>query len=81
MTLDESVPQAAVTSNELLALDAALTELALMEPRHAQMVEFRFFAGLDVAETATLLQVSEATVHRDWRAVKAWLASRVREAT
>lgn len=81
VTLDESVPQAAVTSNELLALDAALTELALMEPRHAQMVEFRFFAGLDVAETATLLQVSEATVHRDWRAVKAWLASRVREAT
>jgi DNA-directed RNA polymerase specialized sigma24 family protein len=52
-----------------------------MQPRHAQMIEYRFFAGLDIAETAALLGVSEATVHRDWRAVKAWLARRVRQAT
>jgi RNA polymerase sigma factor (TIGR02999 family) len=81
VTLDESLAEAASTSRELLALDAALNELAEMQPRHAQMVEYRFFAGLDIPETAALLEVSEATVHRDWRAVKAWLARRLREGT
>jgi RNA polymerase sigma factor (TIGR02999 family) len=81
VTLDESLAQAASTSEELLALDAALEELAEMQPRHAKMVEYRFFAGLDITETAALLEVSEATVHRDWRAVKAWLARKLREAT
>ena len=42
------------------------------------MVESRFFGGLDVAETAALLDVSEATMLRDWRAAKAWLAARDR---
>ena len=46
----------------------------------AMMVESRFFGGLDVAETATLLDVSEATVLRDWRAAKAWLAHELRQA-
>jgi RNA polymerase sigma factor (TIGR02999 family) len=81
MTLDESLAEVDSSSSEVLALDAALTELAQMEPRHAQMVEYRFFAGLNVAETAVLLEVSEATVHRDWRAVRAWLAKKLREAT
>ena len=45
-----------------------------LNPRQAQMVESRFFGGLDVPETAELLGVSEATVLRDWRAAKAWLA-------
>jgi DNA-directed RNA polymerase specialized sigma24 family protein len=58
----------------LIALDAALEQLARMNPRQAMMVESRFFGGLDVAETAELLEVSEATVLRDWRAAKAWLA-------
>jgi hypothetical protein len=43
------------------------------------MVESRFFGGLDVAETAELLGVSEATVLRDWRAAKAWLAQEMRQ--
>jgi DNA-directed RNA polymerase specialized sigma subunit len=42
------------------------------------MVECRFFGGLDVTETSELLEVSEATVLRDWRAAKAWLASALR---
>jgi DNA-directed RNA polymerase specialized sigma subunit len=58
----------------LLALDAALDELSKIEPRQALMVESRFFGGLDVTETAAMLEVSEATVLRDWRAAKAWLA-------
>ena len=51
-----------------------------MNPRQAMMVESRFFGGLDVTETAALLDVSEATVLRDWRAAKAWLAHELRRA-
>lgn len=66
------------TADDVLGLDAALDALARLEPRQAQMVESRFFGGLDVAETAQLLGVSEATVLRDWRAAKAWLARELR---
>jgi DNA-directed RNA polymerase specialized sigma24 family protein len=67
--------------DELLALDAALDELARASPRQARMVESRFFGGLDVAETAELLGVSESAMERDWRAAKAWLAGRIRPQT
>jgi RNA polymerase sigma-70 factor, ECF subfamily len=65
-------------SEELLALNAALDDLARLNPRQALMVESRFFGGLDVPETAALLGVSEATVLRDWRAARAWLAAELR---
>jgi RNA polymerase sigma factor (TIGR02999 family) len=77
VTFDESVEQVAATSRDLLALDAALDDLARVNPRQALMVESRYFGGLDVSETAALLEVSEATVLRDWRAAKAWLASEI----
>jgi RNA polymerase sigma factor (TIGR02999 family) len=64
---------------ELLALDDCLKELAEMNPRQAQIVENLFFGGLSAAEIAGLLDVSESTIQRDWRAAKAWLASRVRK--
>jgi len=80
VTFDESVEEAAACGNDLLALDTALEELARMSPRQATMVESRFFGGLDVGETAALLNVSEATVMRDWRAAKAWLAHELRRA-
>jgi RNA polymerase sigma-70 factor, ECF subfamily len=64
---------------ELLALNSALDSLARMNPRQAEMVESRFFGGLDIPETAALLDVSEATVLRDWRAAKAWLANELRQ--
>jgi RNA polymerase sigma factor (sigma-70 family) len=63
----------------VLGLDAALEALAQIEPRQALMVESRFFGGLDVAETAQLLGVSEATVLRDWRAARAWLSRELRQ--
>ncbi len=63
---------------ELLALDEALNELANLNPRQASLIESRYFGGLDVAETAALLEISEATVLRDWRAAKAWLAAEIR---
>ena len=57
-----------------------MDELARIEPRQAMMIESRFFGGFDVRETAALLDVSEATILRDWRAAKAWLAHALRRA-
>jgi RNA polymerase sigma factor (TIGR02999 family) len=65
----------------VLALNTALDQLAKMNPRQAEMVETRFFGGMDIPETAALLNVSEATVLRDWRAAKAWLAHELRRAS
>ncbi len=79
VTFDAAVQQAPASGKHLLALDAALDELAKMNERQALMVETRFFGGFDVPETAELLSVSEATVLRDWRAAKAWLAQSLRE--
>jgi RNA polymerase sigma-70 factor, ECF subfamily len=79
VTLDEARHGATWYGEELIALDHALHALARIEPRQAAMVEGRFFGGLDVNETATLLEVSEATVLRDWRVAKAWLARELRQ--
>jgi RNA polymerase sigma factor (TIGR02999 family) len=78
VTFDDGLDRTDAGADELLALDQALSDLARIQPRQAMMVETRFFAGLDVAETARLLQVSEATVLRDWRAARAWLARELR---
>jgi RNA polymerase sigma factor (TIGR02999 family) len=80
VTFDDSIG-AMTTADDVLGLDAALEALAKLEPRQALMVESRFFGGLDVAETAQLLDVSEATVLRDWRAAKAWLSRELRRRT
>jgi DNA-directed RNA polymerase specialized sigma24 family protein len=79
ITLEGADAKALNTPDEVLALDAALTELARIAPRQAAMIESRFFGGLDVAETAALLEVSEATVLRDWRSARAWLARELRQ--
>jgi len=81
ITYDESMLPATTTGRELLTLDAALEELARIEPRQAMMVECRFFGGLDIAETAAALGVSEATILRDWRAAKAWLTQALLKAS
>jgi len=78
VTLDESALGSPGWADDLLALDAALEALARLNPRQALMVESRFFGGLDVAETAAALGVSEATILRDWRAARAWLAGELR---
>ncbi len=62
---------------EVLALDEALTELASFDARASRVVELRFFAGLSIAETAEALDVSAATVERDWTVAKAWLLQRL----
>jgi RNA polymerase sigma factor (TIGR02999 family) len=78
VTFDEDLAEAVSTSDDLIALDNALGDLARVEPRQAAMVECRFFGGFDVAETAQLLEVSEATILRDWRAARAWLGHELR---
>jgi RNA polymerase sigma factor (TIGR02999 family) len=78
VVFDESLNEAASYGKDLLALDTALDDLARMSPRQATLVESRFFGGLDIRETAELLEISEATVLRDWRAAKAWLANELR---
>jgi len=77
VTFDEALDQVVTTSRDLLALDTALDSLAQLNPRQAVMIESRYFGGLDVSETAALLQVSEATILRDWRVAKAWLAEQI----
>ena len=78
VTFDEGVDIGTTRSEEMLALDAALRDLARLHPRQALMVEYRFFGGLDLSETAEALQVSEATIDRDWRAARAWLGHELR---
>jgi RNA polymerase sigma factor (TIGR02999 family) len=78
VTFDEGESATTSGADEVLALDEALKELARINPRHATMIESRFFGGLDIPETAQLLQVSEATVLRDWRAARAWLLREMR---
>lgn len=75
VTFEDDVATTAERAEWLLALDGALTRLAAISPRQAQMIEARFFGGLDVLETAKLMGISEATVMRDWRLARAWLAS------
>ena len=58
---------------DLLALDEAMNELAAIKPRHCQIIEMRFFAGLTIEETAEVLSISHATVERDWNFARAWL--------
>src|SRR5580658_7429520 len=79
VSFDDSYQKAPSCGEDLLRLDRALDELARMNPRQATLVESRCFGGLDIPETATVLSVSEATVLRDWRAAKAWLALQLRE--
>ena len=80
VTFDDALEVPDATAADVLALDAALEGLARVSPRQAQLVESRFFGGLEVRETAALLDVSEATVLRDWRAARAWLSRALRQA-
>jgi RNA polymerase sigma-70 factor (ECF subfamily) len=73
ISLNEAVLMARERSSDLVALDEALTNLAAFDPRKARVVELRFFGGLNVEETAEMLEVSTNTVKRDWTTARAWL--------
>jgi RNA polymerase sigma factor (TIGR02999 family) len=78
VTFDEDRDGAAVRPAQVIALDAALDDLARTSPRQALLVECRFFGGFEAREIAELLEVSESTVDRDWRAARAWLSLQVK---
>lgn len=73
MSLDEALIVSDERSTEVVALDETLERLAKFDPRKSQIVEFRFFGGLSIEETAEVLAVSPGTVMRDWTLAKAWL--------
>jgi RNA polymerase sigma factor (TIGR02999 family) len=58
---------------DVVALDEVLARLTEMDPEHGRIVELRFFAGLNVEETAEVMGISPSTVKREWRLAKAWL--------
>jgi RNA polymerase sigma factor (TIGR02999 family) len=78
--IEEASAMSLERAAELIALEEALDELAKLDERKSQVVELRYFGGLSLEETAEVLQISLMTVRRDWRAAKAWLYRRLKEA-
>ena len=78
VTLDHPPIVASQPDQDFVALDDALTALAVADPRKSQVVEMRFFGGLTLEETAEALQVSRDTVKRDWKIAKMWLLRELR---
>ena len=73
ISLDEGLLVTSEKEADIMALDEALTQFALLYPRQSQVVELRFFGGLEVEEVAEALKISAVTVKRDWKFAKAWL--------
>ena len=79
VVLDENMALSGERELDLLALDDALNELAAMDQRQSRVVELRFFAGLSIEDTSLALQISPATVKREWATAKLWLLSKMRQ--
>jgi RNA polymerase sigma factor (TIGR02999 family) len=73
LELGDSFDQAQEQGVDVLALDDALIHLSRHDAQQGQIVEMRFFGGLTIEETAKALEISAATVKRDWNMAKAWL--------
>ena len=68
-------------ADRILALDDALNRLAELNPRHARIVECRFFGGMTIEETACALEISPATAKRDWSLLRHWLGRELGQAS
>ena len=79
VTLDEAAELSPNRSFELVALDGALESLAQTYPRPSEVVELKFFGGLDMKEISEVLQISEKTALRDWNFAKLWLCRELTE--
>ena len=77
--LDDALIVSEQRGAEVLAIDEALSRLAVLDPRKGQIVEMRCFGGLSIAETADALEVSPVTVNREWAKAKAWLYDELRQ--
>lgn len=78
LPLEDDLPSP-MPPDRLIALDEALDRLAALEPRHARVVELRYFGGLSVDEVAAMLGVSSGTVKRDWQTARAYLFHAMQE--
>jgi RNA polymerase sigma factor (TIGR02999 family) len=78
ISLDQAPQVSRQKGADLLALDDALNALASLDARKSQVVELRFFGGLNAQETAAVLDVSALTVMRDWKMAKVWLLRELR---
>jgi RNA polymerase sigma factor (TIGR02999 family) len=78
VSLDDAPAVTGTVDIDVLALDEALTRLAAIDPQQSRVVELRFFGGLTMEETAEVMQISPATVGREWRMAKAWLFAELR---
>lgn len=73
LALDEAVGVPMRSDVDLLGLNDALDRLAGFDPRQSRLVELRFFAGLSIEETAEAMEMSPATIKREWSSARAWL--------
>jgi RNA polymerase sigma factor (TIGR02999 family) len=71
--LDEAATLPQQQAADIVALDDALRELAVFDSRKSKIVEMRYFGGMTIEETAQALEISTATVSRDWDTARAWL--------
>ena len=78
VTMDEELAISSEPSADLLALDEALSRLTALHPRQAEIVEMRYFGGLQEEEIAEVLKVSLRTVQQDWRLARLWLYRELR---
>lgn len=78
IAFDEDLVAEPRQGEDLILLHDALERLAHLNARQAAVVEARFFGGMEMSEVAGLLDISEATAQRDWRAARAWLAVQMR---
>ena len=73
ISLSDEIPAPQQSEIDVLAVDEALSRLALLDPQQARITELRYFGGLSIQETSLALGVSPATVKRDWASARAWL--------
>jgi RNA polymerase sigma factor (TIGR02999 family) len=78
--LTDAVADQGPPSEDILAVHEALAELEREDPRKAQIVHLRYFAGMNAKETADVLGLSERTLHREWRFIKSWLQTQLGDA-
>ena len=73
VVFDDAFAVSKQASLDLLALDEAMARLAELDPRQSQIVELRFFGGLSIEETAAVVNISPATIKREWATARLWL--------
>jgi RNA polymerase sigma factor (TIGR02999 family) len=80
VSLEDAEPSADPIRPDVLEVDSALRQLALIAPRQAQLVELHFFGGLSLDEAAAVLQISPRTADKDWALARAWLRRKLTSA-